>query len=155
MTKNISDMKKYVQALLDDGQKPKYYVKIACVKAREGVQGENIVTRLKNGHKETENFNVEKGAMVLTNPNGEQYVVKADIFKEKYEIDPNNPMQYRPKGGVQQFIRLEENLDFKASWGEYMYMKKGDFLNITDWKNGNIYGVAQEEFYSTYQCIPK
>ena len=155
MTKNVDDMKKYVQDLLDGGQKPVHYMKTARIKAREGVPGETIVTKLENGHKETENPNIEKGDMVVTNPGGEQYVVKADVFKKKYEIDPDNPAQYRPTGGVQEFLRLQEDLDFKVSWGD-MHMKKGDFINITGRESGDIYGIAQKEFFSTYgQCTPE
>ena len=153
MTKNVSDMKQYVQELLDGGRKPVYYAKTARIKAREGVPGETIVTKLENGHKETENPNIEKGDMVVTNPGGEQYVVKADVFKKKYEIDPDNNAQYRPKGGAQQFLRLQEDLDFKAPWGQDMHMKKGDFINVTSRDTGDIYGIARKEFFSTYgQC---
>ncbi|MBQ8481244.1 MAG: hypothetical protein IJ532_01760 [Alphaproteobacteria bacterium] len=152
MTKNVTDMQKYVQDLLDAGQKPVYYTKTARIKARPGVPGETIVTKLADGHKETENPNIETGDMVVTNPGGEQYVVKAETFKKKYEIDPDNPEQYRPTGGAQQFLRLKEDIDFKVSWGEQS-MRKGDFINITARASGDIYGVGQKEFFDTYgQC---
>ena len=156
MAKKADNMSEYVHELLESGQKPVYYAKTARITAREGVPGETIVTKLENGHVETTNPNIEKGDMVVTNPGGEQYVVKADVFKKKYEIDPDNPKQYRPTGGAQQFLRLQEDLDFKAPWGEDMHMKKGDFINVTGRDTGDIYGIAQKEFFSTYgQCTPE
>ena len=155
MTRNIDNMQQYVQDLLDAGQKPVYYAKTARIKAREGVPGETLVTKLADGHEETVNTNISTGDMVVTNPGGEQYVIKAETFKKKYEIDPDNPGQYRPKGGAQQFLRLKEDLDFKVSWGD-QHMRKGDFINITARDSGDIYGIGQKEFFDTYgQCTPE
>ena len=93
--------------------------------------------------------------MVVTNPGGEQYIISAETFKKKYEIDPNNLKVYRPKGGAQQFLRLDEDIDFVAPWGEDMHMKSGDFINVTDREKGDIYGIGQKEFFETYgQCNP-
>lgn len=154
MSKQISDMKQYVKELMANGAKPVYYAKTARISARPGVPGEKIVTMLANGHQETTNV-VKDGDMVATNPGGEQYIISAETFKKKYEIDPNNPKVFRPKGGAQQFLRLTEDIDFKAPWGEDMHMKKGDFINITDRDKGDIYGIAQKEFFETYgQCTP-
>ena len=153
MTENISDIVQYVQGILARGTEPFCCVKIAQIKAREGIVGETVVTKLKNGHIETENCNIEKGDMIVTNPFGEEYVVKADIFKNKYKINPNNPEQYCSKVAVQQFLRLTEDICFKAPWGQKMYMKKGDFINITGLNTGDVYGVAQEEFFNTYEQV--
>ena len=107
MGKKIQDIKKYVSDLLANGKQVEYYAKTARISARPGVVGEKIVTTLANGHQET--INVAKaGDMVATNPGGEQYVISAETFKKKYEIDPNNPKVYRPKGGAQQFLRLDD-----------------------------------------------
>ena len=35
---------------------------------------------------------------VVTNPDGEEYIVEDSVFQKKYEIDPENPSQYKPKG---------------------------------------------------------
>ncbi|MCQ2741185.1 MAG: hypothetical protein MJ210_03615 [Alphaproteobacteria bacterium] len=155
MSKKIENVVEHVKDLLSKGQKPVYFVKTARITARPGVPGETIVTKLADGHIETENSNIEEGDMVATNKTGEQYVIKADAFKERYEIDPSNPKFYRPKSGPQMFLRLKEDITFKASWGE-QDMRKGDWLNITDMETkGEVRGVAQKEHSETYApCTP-
>ena len=154
MTKKIQDMKQYVSDLFANGKKIVYYAKTARMSARPGIVGEKIVTTLANGHQETVNV-AKAGDMVATNPGGEQYIISAETFKKKYEIDPNNLKVYRPKGGAQQFLRLHEDIDFVAPWGEDMHMKSGDFINVTDREKGDIYGICQKEFFETYgQCTP-
>ena len=154
MAKKISDMKQYVAELMANGVKPVFYAKTARISARPGIPGEKITTTLANGHQETSNV-VQDGDMIATNPGGEQYVIKAETFKKKYEIDPDNPKVFRPKGGAQQFLQLSEDIDFVAPWGEDMHMKSGDFINVTDREKGDIYGIAKKEFFDTYgQCTP-
>lgn len=154
MAKKISDMKQYVAELMANGAKPVFYAKTARISARPGIPGEKITTTLANGHQETVNV-AKAGDMVATNPGGEQYVIKAETFKKKYEIDPDNPKVFRPKGGAQQFLQLNEDIDFVAPWGEDMHMKSGDFINVTDREKGDIYGIAKKEFFDTYgQCTP-
>lgn len=149
----VNDIKAYVQEKLDAGQKPQLYAKTARITAREGVVGEEIVTKMADGHQETKNVVKEKGDMVATNPNGEQYIIDAKTFAKKYEIDPANPKQYRPKGGAQEFLFLKEDVQFTAPWGEEMDIKAGGVLNISGRDSGDIYGIQRKEFNETYaQC---
>lgn len=127
---------------------PKYYAKSARIAARPGKVGEEIITVMKDGHKETKNTVKNEGDMVATNPSGEQYIIDAKTFAKKYEIDPSNPKQYRPVGGPQEFITLKENVMFTAPWGEKMMIKKGGALNVTNMDD--IYGIQQAEFQETY-----
>lgn len=127
---------------------PKYYAKSARISARPGKVGEEITTKMKDGHKETTNVVENEGDMVATNPSGEQYIIPAETFANKYEPDPNNPGRYRPIGGAQEFITLDENVMFRAPWGQQMFIKKGGVLNIT--KRDDIYGIQQAEFQETY-----
>lgn len=144
----VSDIKAYVEARLAEGQKPQLYAKTARIQAREGVVGEEIVTKMADGHTETVNRVKSEGDMVATNPNGEQYIIDAATFKKKYEVDPANPAQYRPKGGAQQFLFLKEDVQFTAPWGEVMDIKAGGVLNITS--RDDIYGIQKKEFNQTY-----
>lgn len=146
----IEDMKQYVEQQLDAGVKPDFYAKTARITAREGIVGEEIVTRMKDGHEETKNTVKEEGDMVVRNPNGEEYIIDAKTFAKKYEKDPSNPEQYRPKGGAQLFIPVREDIEFKAPWGEEMSIKSGGMLNISGRETGDIYGIQKEEFYQTY-----
>ena len=132
---------------------PQYYAKTARISARPGKVGEEIVTKMKDGHTETKNTVQAEGDMVVTNPNGEQYIVDAKTFAKKYEIDPTNPKQYRPKGGPQEFVIVDENVTFTAPWGETMRIKAGGALNITN--PGDVYGIQKEEFEQTYAPCDK
>ena len=60
--------------------KPDFYAKTARITAREGIVGEEIVTRMKDGHEETKNTVKEEGDMVVRNPNGEEYIIDAKTF---------------------------------------------------------------------------
>lgn len=51
----ISDTKAYVEAKMAEGQKTHLYAKTARITAREGKVGEEIVTTMADGHKETSN----------------------------------------------------------------------------------------------------
>ncbi len=151
----VSDIKAYVEERLAEGQKPQLYAKTARIKAREGVVGEEIVTKMADGHTETTNSVKAEGDMVATNPSGEQYIIDAATFKKKYEVDPANPQQYRPKGGAQQFLFLKEDVQFTAPWGEKMDIKAGGVLNITGRESGDIYGIQRKEFNETYAMCDK
>ena len=149
----VADIKSYVQEKLEAGQKPQLYAKTARITAREGIVGEEIVTKMKNGLEETRNVVKEQGDMVATNPSGEQYIIDAKTFAKKYEVDPANPKQYRPKGGAQEFLFLKEDVQFTAPWGEEMDIKAGGVLNISGRDSGDIYGIQRKEFNETYaQC---
>lgn len=152
---HVSDIKAYVEEKLAEGQKPQLYAKTARIKARPGVVGEEIVTKMADGHEETRNTVKAKGDMVATNPAGEEYIIDAKTFAKKYEIDPANPKQYRPKGGAQEFLFLKEDVQFKAPWGEDMDIKAGGVLNISGRESGDIYGIQRKEFNETYAMCDK
>jgi len=154
MNKIISNIQEYVSEQLETGLKPQLYAKTARIQARKGFPGEEIITIMKDGHTETKNI-VKKGDMVVTNPDGEQYIISGDTFSKKYEIDPNNPKQYRPKGGAQEFIPVQEDITFTAPWGEEMNIKKGGMLNISGRETGDIYGIQKDEFEKTYARCDK
>ncbi len=154
MTKVIENMKEYVAEQLANGAEPELYAKTARVQAHPGKPGEKIVTKMKNGLEETTNI-VQEGDMVLTNPDGEQYIVKKETFEKKYEIDPENPKQFRPKGGAQEFITVTEDIEFTAPWGEKMTILAGGALNISGRDSGDIYGIQKDEFNSTYDRCDK
>lgn len=154
MTKTIENLQEYVAEQLANGAKPKLYAKTARIQARPGKVGEEIVTKMKNGLEETRNI-VQEGDMVVTNPDGEQYIIKKEVFEKKYEIDPANPKQFRPKGGAQEFITVTEDIEFTAPWGEKMTILAGGVLNISGRDSGDIYGIQKEEFNQTYAPCDK
>lgn len=139
----------YAENKIKAGVKVEEYAKTARIQARVAVEGEQIVTQMKDGHIETKNT-AKEGDVIATNPAGEQYIIPAATFVKKYEVDPVNPEQYRPKGGAQQFIHVDEDISFKAPWGEEMHIKAGGVLNVSGLTTGDVYGIQKDEFKNTY-----
>jgi hypothetical protein len=151
--KNINEMKDFLNKLGDDeNARIAYFEKFARITARKGKAGETIATVLQDGTQETKNTVKKDGDMIVTNPNGEEYIVDAETFVKKYEDDGKG--QFKPKGNPQKFIQTTEDISFPAPWdkNEVMNIKAGGWLNITEYgKPENVYGVAEQEFNDTYR----
>ena len=127
----------------------KNYAKFARIQAIQAKGGEKIETVLADGTKETTNT-AAAGDWIVTNPGGERYVVAAAKFPKKYEPCPElGEGWFKPTGGVQKFMTAPRDFNFICSWNEEQFIAAGGFINITDL--GDIYGVAREEFLSTYK----
>lgn len=150
--KSQAEVKEFVEDALANGAKPFLAAKSARIKARPAKAGEVVVTKTANGVEETKNT-AKEGDMIAKNPGGEEYIINAATFAKKYEVDPSNPEQYRPKGGAQKFITLKDDLSFPAPWGEQMNIKAGGVLNISNLDD--IYGIQKEEFKDTYKRCDK
>ena len=169
--KKIDDIREYVENLKKVSPL-RYAEKIGCVMARIGVEGEKIFTYVSDGTLETvnrvkrdENGNLDIVA-TMADPSGKKIIdeygrtntiiVPRKTFERNY-LCALQPLQtqieqvYKPKGEVRQFIRIDEDISFKASWGEAQNLKAGSFLNITD--SEDIYGIAYEEFMHTYLFV--
>ena len=74
----------------------------------------------------------EQGNPILDN-NGHinQWIIEDSTFTKKYEIDPNNNLIFRPKGGVQLFVQIPDNIILEQ-WGSKMQIAEGGYINITD-----------------------
>lgn len=157
--KKIENIGEYVKEGIISGRLTVDEVaKFARIHARQGKVGEEIVTTMANGLEETRNTVIvdektgEPG-WVVTNPDGEEYIVPDYTFKKKYEIDPKNPEQYKPKGGPVLSSQINENIEFDAPWGESMKIEAGGYLIL----NGpdDIYGIQKAEFENTYASTGK
>ena len=123
--------------------------KTATISARQALEGEQVDTIMKDGHVET-THTAKAGEMVVKNPAGEQYVVEAAKFAKKYE-PTGTPGVYAPKGGPVNVLPLDENVEFKAPWGETMKIKAGGVLVHNG--PGDVYGIQPEEFRETYSYL--
>lgn len=86
----------------------------------------------------------------MTNPGGEKYIVPAAKFPKKYEAAPEiGDGWFKPTGGVQKFLELDEDTKFICSWDEEQFIAKGGFVNVSDLSD--IYGIARGEFFDTYK----
>lgn len=152
--KNIDNIAEYVREGIKSGKLTVEEVaKFARIQARQGSLGEEIVTKMANGLEETRNTVIAdektgEPGWVVTNPDGEQYIVADSVFKNKYEIDPENPDQYKPKGGPVLSVPINEHIRFMAPWGKEMKIECGGSLILGG--PNDIYGIQSTEFNNTY-----
>jgi hypothetical protein len=127
------------------------YGKSARVQAVQAKGGEEIVTILADGTKETKNI-AKAGDWILTNPGGEQYIVDGTKFTKRYEAAADlGEGWFKPKGTPQKFRQIKADMTIRATWGEEQVLKKGSYVNVTD--INDLYGVAEKEFNDTYKPI--
>lgn len=157
--KKIDNIAEYVREGIKSGRLTVEEVaKFARIQARQGELGEEVVTKMANGLEETRNavkLDVKTGkpGWIVTNPDGEQYIVEDSVFKKKYEIDPQNPAQYKPKGGPVLSSPINEHIEFQAPWGETMRIECGGSLVLSG--PNDIYGIQKDEFEHTYASTGK
>ncbi len=87
--------------------------------------------------------------MLVQNPDGEVYTVKAAKFEKTYEKVGEGV--YKAKVVEKPFVTTTKNICFKASWGEVQYSPIGSKLCVED-KN-SIYSVTNMAFEKTYKEI--
>lgn len=148
MLSQVEMINKYASNIMTEG---KLYKKYKQVMARLGVVGEEIITITDSGV-ETKNTVKEAGDMVVQNSTlaSEQYIISAKKFADRYE-GPEAVAEwqvYMPKGKVNAIIYDGEDMEFMASWGEAMTLKKGDMLCSTD--GSEVYRIGLSEFQATY-----
>jgi hypothetical protein len=104
-----------------------------------------VITITADG-KETENT-AQVGDIIMSGPSGEKYVIKQEKFDKLYTDGPDGtkiPDQSPRK--VAQYTGDEE-VTFKAPWGQDMVLKPGDYL-VKD--NEGYYRIAKQEYEETY-----
>ncbi len=144
----------YVSDMVDNGAELKDYKKFARVKAEQGREGQEVITQMKNGLVETKNVvkvdpETDEPDWIVTNPDGEQYIVPDKTFRKKYEVEVDAEGYHRPKGGPVKAVQINEDISFMAPWGEKMNIEKGGYLVVN--APNDIYGIQQEEFNNTYK----
>ena len=163
---NIVD---YVNKSLREDAEIIYAQKKAKVSARKGVNGEKIISwsQDSNGNEiiekvDTIELNPESNPIwyILTkvdsygNPivdkNGHvnEWIVKGEVFERKYEHDYGNI--FKPKGGIQKFIKTTENIILNQ-WGSEMKIAQNGYINITN--EEDMYGISEHDFNDTYEII--
>ena len=157
--KKIDNIAEYVKEGIKSGKLTVDEVaKFARISARQGAVGEQVITQMANGLEETKNTvkideKTGEPGWIVTNPDGEEYIVEDSIFKKKYEIDPENPSQYKPKGGPVLSSTIDEHIEFDAPWGETMKIESGGSLILSG--PNDIYGIQKAEFENTYASTGK
>lgn len=166
------DVLKYVkEGLLNGSLIPIKAMKFARIIARQGVAGEEVISWSvdKDSNEVKEKVNVvqidpetnepgfvvtkasENGEVIVDN-NGHlnEWIIDYKTFKKKYEVDPDNPNLFRPVGGIQTFVQINDNIILNQ-WGSDMKIAKGGYINITNLED--IYGISERDFLDTYKNI--
>lgn len=89
-----------------------------------------------------------KGDWIITNPDGEQYVLSDDRFQTKYQSDNNG--RYLPIEDVKQFRQITHSVCFQSQKGDWRFVTAGSYLCIST-GSGNEYGITNSAFDQTYE----
>lgn len=150
----VEDSEKNI-ARMSDGQ-PFLAIKSAVVQARPARAGEIVDTRPRvelDGRQYTMSETIktvtpeqeQAGAMVVTNPDGEEYLIRtAENFESRYEKTSEG---YVAIDNAKLFVRSNGNYTVPC-WGSEQVVLKGSYFCVQD-KN-DIYGITNMAFDVTY-----
>lgn len=166
------DVSTYVKSGLESGTLvPVEAEKFARIMARPGTVGEEVISwsvdSVGNELKEKvdtvsldEETNEPGWVVTKTDENGNiildnnghsnDWIIPDSTFKKKYEIDGDNPTLFKPKGGVQIFVQIPDNITLNQ-WGSDMNIAAGGYINITN--PNDMYGISKRDFEDTYKVI--
>ncbi len=163
------NVEEYVKKGLESGQMiPRTAEKFARIVAKQGHVGEKVISWSTDSlgrevlekeayveeDKETKmpgwivtKVDLNGNAIVDLNGHMNQWIIDDTTFKKKYEIDPDNDLLFKPKGGPQVFVQIADNIILNQ-WGSDMKIACGGYINITN--AGDFYGISQRDFEDTY-----
>lgn len=148
---------------------PRRAFKFARIIARKGVLGEKVISWSvdENGNEIIEKISevkedpatketgwvvtkadMEGNVIIDNNGHTNDWIIEDTVFKKKYELDPDNEGLYKPKGGIQIFVQIPDDIILNQ-WGSDMKIAKGGYINIT--KADDMYGISKRDFEDTYQ----
>ena len=117
-------------------------------------EADEVVKTVVNGVQETVNT-AQKGDFIVTNPDGEEYIISKENFVSKYE--PTSEVGiYAPKGKVKAIDNNTcDDVVIDAPWGERMVGHKNCvFVAVLD-EGGEItadrYLIERQAFEHTYE----
>lgn len=145
--------KEITEALDTYGQ---IYKKQGEVSARQVTEETPVTTTLADGTQETTN-KAMPGDWIVTNPGGEQYVLKPEKFTSRYEAKEGSDGVYNAKGYcVAVKNPFKSPITMQASWGEMQNgaadcMVADTYEYATGKRGGEPYIIARKEFEQTYQ----
>lgn len=79
-----------------------------------------------------------------------QWIIDDSTFNKKYELDEKNPGIFKPKGGIQTFVEIPDNIILNQ-WGSDMKIEAGGYINITTPED--MYGISARDFEDTYKKV--
>ena len=98
------------------------------------------------------------GDVIMTGPNGEEFVLKPEKFKQRYQIKFFVPSDAFKSAGVAEAIGEGyaaiwegDPITFTTAWGEEMICNAGDFLYSPNEEVTEVYRIEAEIFNETYK----
>lgn len=169
--RQVDDLQGYVQGLLDRGTPVHVAEKTARIAARQGTPGEEVISWSaaadgsevlekksvvavdeKSGESDWIATKVDGQGEPVVDANGHtnDWVITDPTFKRKYEADPERAGIFRPAGGPQRFVQLDEAIHVEQ-WGSFWNVDAGGWVNITDPKD--LYVVSGRDFADMYRIV--
>jgi len=162
--KNISDVRNEITYMFIERKSPlvltqlslaPVFKKQGTVQARPAQIGENIVTKLASGLLETTNIS-KISSWVIKNPSGEEYLLSAEQFKERYEATDSDGI-YAATGYCRAIKNIYKRpITIIAPWGEPQVGEKECMIADTcDAQGHNMGGepylIEANAFAATYR----
>ncbi len=166
------EVEKYVKEGIEKGiMTPIQAEKFARIIARKGIVGEEVISWSvdENGNeikekvdqvKLDENTNnpgwvvtkADENGNVIVDNNGHknEWIIDDTTFNKKYEVSEESIGLFKPKGGVQVFVEIPDNIILNQ-WGSDMQIAKGGYINITN--VDDMYGISKRDFDDTYKVV--
>ena len=165
------DILKYVNEGLKNGTLvPRKAEKFARISARRGIVGEEViswsvdsegkevkekvatVTKDENGKTGMVVTKLDENLDVVIDNNGHmnQWIIDDSTFSKKYEKDSNGSDVYKPTGGIQIYVQINEDITIFL-WGSEMTIASGGYINITN--PNDMYAISKRDFEDTYKFV--
>jgi len=108
---------------------------------------QRVVTVTSDG-KETENT-ANPGDIIMSGPTKENYVLKFEKFQKLYDGELGQTVTPEQSPRMVAVYHGPDTVKFKASWGEDMILKPGDYL-VKEPDDRGYYRIARQEYEETY-----
>lgn len=116
--------------------------------------GERIVTLQpdgKGGQYVETTKEAKTGDYIVTRDAQDSYIIDAAKFPKLYEVNPDNPDQYRSTN-VGRAVLMEEDIVIHASWGEDQQIKAGGILFRSN-ASPDVYGNQKHSFEGDFARV--
>lgn len=138
-TKKIPKKYKWIENVELDRMPPMSYTRSKTT--------QRIVTVTSDG-KETENT-AKPDDVIVSGPSQEKYVLTDDKFNKLYTVDKNGTAVPEQSPRYVAHYQGPNTVKFRASWGEDMILKPGDYL-VKEPDGKGYYRIAAAEYEKTY-----
>lgn len=168
--KEINDIAAYVDELRAKGVKIIIAEKFGRIQARKGILGEVVFSWSTDANgtpllekkaqvsvdAETREvdwvvtkINAEGAPIIDRNGKKNEWIIDDKNFHKKYVEDANQGI-YKPVGGLQKFIKLQEAITI-IQWENTMSVDASGYINITNLDD--IYIISGRDFKDTYKIV--